>query len=124
MFNNEGNEAYSKEDNSNALYFHTEGIKVNCKDEEPLAELYGNRAEKTTFKCSKFTGILKYVCLRLSRKGYSRLSINGHLYKTDTSVKRTLSAGPKGVRLRESSLYMPCSTFQMFFCRHDYHNNI
>ena len=84
VFNNEGNEAYSKEDNSNALYFHTEGIKVNCKDEEPLAELYGNRAEKTTFKCSKFTGILKCVCLRLSRQGYSRLSINGHLYKTDT----------------------------------------
>ena len=48
---------------------------------------------------------------------YSRLSLNGHLYKTDTSVKhslsltlyktdtslrRTLSAGPKGVRLRKS----------------------
>ena len=59
---------------------------------------------------------------------YSRLSLNGHLYKTDTSVKRTLrvgpcqsfysfyltlyktdtslrrtlSAGPKGVHLRES----------------------
>ena len=63
---------------------------------------------------------------------YSRLSLNGHLYTTDTSVKRTLrvgpclsllplliltlykmdtslrrtlSAGPKGVRLRESGLY-------------------
>ena len=94
VFNNEGNEAYSKEDNSNALYFHTERIKVNCKDEEPLAELYGNRAEKTTFKCSKFTGILKYVCLRLSRQGHSRLSINGHLYKTDTSVKWTHRVGP------------------------------
>ena len=59
---------------------------------------------------------------------YSRLSLNGHLYKTDTSVKRTLrvgpcqsfysfyltlyktdtslrrtlSAGPEGVHLRES----------------------
>ena len=60
---------------------------------------------------------------------YSRLSLNGHLYKTDTSVKRTLaflyslyltlyktdislrrtlSAGPKGVRLRESCLYHVC----------------
>ena len=63
---------------------------------------------------------------------YSRLSLNGPLYTTDTSVKRTLrvgpclsllplliltlykmdtslrrtlSAGPKGVRLRESGLY-------------------
>ena len=25
---------------------------------------------------------------------YSRLSLNGHLYKTDTSVKRTLRVGP------------------------------
>ena len=56
---------------------------------------------------------------------YSQLSLNGHLckmdtsvklelvpaflysfyltlYKTDTSLRRTLSAGPKGVRLRES----------------------
>ena len=47
---------------------------------------------------------------------YSRLSLNGHLelvpaflyslyltlYKTDTSLRRTLSASPKGVRLRES----------------------
>ena len=60
-------------------------------------------------------------------KQYSRLSLNGHLhktdpsenghlelvpaflyslyltlYKTDTSLRRTLSAGPKGVRLRRS----------------------
>ena len=88
MFNNEGNEAYSKDDNSNTVNFHTEGIKVNCKDEELLAELYNNRAEKKTkFKCSKFTGILKYVCFGLSRKGYSRLSINGHLYKTEHLCK-------------------------------------
>ena len=25
---------------------------------------------------------------------YSRLSLNGHLYKTDTSVKQTLRVGP------------------------------
>ena len=36
---------------------------------------------------------------------YSRLSLNGHLYKTDTSLRWTLSAGPKGVRLKESWLY-------------------
>ena len=68
---------------------------MNCKDVELLAELYSTRAEKKTkFKCSKFTGILKCVCLGLSRKAYSRLSIKGHLYKTDTSVKGTLRVGP------------------------------
>ena len=56
--------------------------------------------------------------LSRSRKNwnYSRLSLNGRLesvpafayslyltpYKTDTSLRRTLSAGPKGARLRES----------------------
>ena len=28
-------------------------------------------------------------------KVYSRLSLNGHLYKTDTSVKRTPRAAPR-----------------------------
>ena len=66
-------------------------------------------------------------CLKCQKTIYSRLSLNGHLYKTDTSVKRTprvgiafiyslyltlyktdislrrtLDAGPKGVRFRES----------------------
>ena len=54
------------------------------------------------------------------KTNYSRLSLNGHLelvpaflysfhltlYKTNTSLRRTLSAGPKGVRLRESWLYL------------------
>ena len=31
---------------------------------------------------------------------YSWLSLNRHLYKMDTSLRRTLGAGPKGVRLR------------------------
>ena len=51
---------------------------------------------------------------------YSRLSLNGHLCKTDTwswslpffapsirlSIRRTASADPKDVRLRESWLYL------------------
>ena len=55
---------------------------------------------------------------------YSRLSLNGHLCKTDTqswslpfftpfiwlSIRRTLSAGPKGVRLRENWLYRVTNT--------------
>ena len=40
----EGNEAFLKEDYSNAIYFYTEGIKVNCKDQDLKAELYSNRA--------------------------------------------------------------------------------
>ena len=40
----EGNEAYLKEDYSNAVYFYTEGIKVNCMDEDLKGKLYTNRA--------------------------------------------------------------------------------
>ncbi|CAH3195701.1 unnamed protein product, partial [Porites evermanni] len=44
VYNDEGSEAYDKKDYSNAVYFYTEGIKVNCKDKDLMAELYSNRA--------------------------------------------------------------------------------
>ena len=44
VYKTEGNEAYLKEDYSNAIYFYTEGIKVNCKDQDLKAKLYSNRA--------------------------------------------------------------------------------
>ena len=44
VYKTEGNEAFLKEDYSNAIYFYTEGIKVNCKDQDLKAELYSNRA--------------------------------------------------------------------------------
>ena len=45
MYNNEGNDEYLRKNYSNAVYFYTEGIKVNSKDDELKAELYSNRAE-------------------------------------------------------------------------------
>ena len=44
VYKNEGNEAYLKEDYVNAVYFYTEGIKVNCKDQDLKGKLYSNRA--------------------------------------------------------------------------------
>ena len=44
VYNDDGSEAYDKRDYSNAVYFYTEGIKVNCKDKDLMAELYSNRA--------------------------------------------------------------------------------
>ena len=44
-YKNEGNERYKQEDLSNAIHFYTEGIQMNCKDEELKAELYSGRAE-------------------------------------------------------------------------------
>ena len=44
VYKTEGNEAYLQEDYSNAVYFYTEGIKVNCKDEDLKAKLYSNRS--------------------------------------------------------------------------------
>ena len=43
-YKNEGNNSYRQNDFNNAIYFYTEGIKVNCKDEELKAKLYSNRA--------------------------------------------------------------------------------
>ena len=64
---------------------------------------------KLKYHCSKPINLQKFLM-------YSRLSLNGHLelvpaflysfyltlYKTDISLRRTISAGPKGVRLGES----------------------
>ena len=44
VYNDDGSEAYDKKDYSSAVYFFTEGIKVNCKDKDLMAELYSNRA--------------------------------------------------------------------------------
>ena len=44
VYKNEGNDEYKKSNFNNAIQFYTEGIKVNCKDEELNAKLYSNRA--------------------------------------------------------------------------------
>ena len=58
VYKTKGNEAYLKEDYSNAVYFYTEGIKVNCMDEDLRAELYSNRAY-TNLRLGKVTCNLK-----------------------------------------------------------------
>ncbi|KAL9965106.1 hypothetical protein ACROYT_G028859 [Oculina patagonica] len=40
----EGNKEYNNKDVFNAIYFYTEGLQVNCKDDELNAKLYSNRA--------------------------------------------------------------------------------
>ena len=44
VYKNEGNDEYNKKNFNSAIHFYTEGIKVNCKDEELNAKLYSNRA--------------------------------------------------------------------------------
>ena len=44
VYKNEGNDEYNKKNFNSAIYFYTEGIKVNCKEEELNAKLYSNRA--------------------------------------------------------------------------------
>ena len=40
----DGNDEYNKKNFNSAIHFYTEGIKVNCKDEDLNAKLYSNRA--------------------------------------------------------------------------------
>ncbi|KAM7427797.1 Tetratricopeptide repeat protein 4 [Porites harrisoni] len=44
VYKNEGNDEYKQNNFNNAVQFYTEGIEVNCKDEELNAILYSNRA--------------------------------------------------------------------------------
>jgi len=58
VYKNEGNDHYKKKDFSYAIYFYTEGIKVNCKDEELNAKLYSNRATAHFYLGEKFCNFL------------------------------------------------------------------
>ena len=40
----EGNKEYKNKELLNAIYFYTEGLQVNCKDDKLNAKLYSNRA--------------------------------------------------------------------------------
>ena len=44
VYLNEGNDEHRKKEFFKAIHFYTEGIKVNCKDDELNAKLYSNRA--------------------------------------------------------------------------------
>lgn len=44
VYIDEGEKAFLKKDYGNAVYFATEAIKVNLKDEDVMAILYSNRA--------------------------------------------------------------------------------
>ena len=43
-YKDQGNDAFKRKDYSNAVHFYTEGLQVNCKDDELNAKLYSNRA--------------------------------------------------------------------------------
>ena len=44
VYKSEGNDEYNKKNFNNAITYYTEGIKVNCKDQDLNAKLYSNRA--------------------------------------------------------------------------------
>ena len=86
--------------NKNTMRKECMNMKQTCRS---LVISCSSDADKSWYVLMGFS--LRRLLLIRNRK-YSRLSLNGHLYKTDTSVKQTLSDGPKGVHLRESWLYL------------------
>ena len=44
VYKNEGNAEYQKREFTNAINFYTEGINVNCRDDELNSKLHSNRA--------------------------------------------------------------------------------
>ena len=44
VYKNEGNDEYNEKNFNSAIDYYTEGIKVNCKDQDLKAKLYSNRA--------------------------------------------------------------------------------
>ena len=76
VFNDEGSKGCDKRDYSYAVYFYTEGIKVNCKDKDLMAELYSNRAHAHLFLGEAvciFRGLVGCVLVGLSINCYQVL---------------------------------------------------
>ena len=44
MYKTEGNYEFGRKEFNNAIHFYTEGIRVNCKDDDLNAKIYNNRA--------------------------------------------------------------------------------
>ena len=63
VYKNEGNDEYKKKNFNNAIYFYTEGINVDCKDEELNAKLYSNRAAAHFNLGRKLLSFLYIGCL-------------------------------------------------------------
>ena len=66
VYKNEGNDEYNKKNFKSAIRFYTEGIKVNCKDEDLNAKLYSNRAA-AHFNLGK--SCMLYISFKISHFG-------------------------------------------------------
>ncbi|CAH3020431.1 unnamed protein product [Porites evermanni] len=85
VYKTEGNEAYLKEDYSNAVYFYTEGIKVNCLEEDRKAKLYSNRA---------------YANLRLANYIYSLVDVKNATNIRPLAIKLIIAGAKAFAKLK------------------------
>ena len=84
MYNDEGNKEFEKGEFHNAVYFYTEGIKVECKGDELNAKLYRKRA--SAYKQIGKTCIRFRVIFLL----YSKKQKDFYYMYSRTSIIRTL----------------------------------
>ena len=78
-YNVKGNEAYRRKDFSDAIRLYTEGIEVNCKDDELKAKLYSNRG-KVHFRLGEMFEFFSMIFLAWQRtEDFSEgcISLNG-----------------------------------------------
>ncbi|KAL9953311.1 hypothetical protein ACROYT_G040709 [Oculina patagonica] len=101
VYKNKGNYEYSKKNLSNAIHFYTEGIKVNCKDDELNAKLYRNRATahfylgnyEHSLRDARAATDLQPTVLKTIERGYI-----SQLEKIDKSNKKLLELRIKSVK--------------------------
>jgi len=75
VYKNEGNKEYGKKEFSNAIYFYTEGIKVNCKDVKLNSQLYNNRATAHFYQGKKCFSLQHTDCVVLYHNSLYSLSL-------------------------------------------------
>ena len=73
VYRAEGNEEYKNKELLNAVYFYTEGLQVNCKDDKLNAKLYHNRATAYFYLGEVFSVQFLVDSSVFSRHSFSRL---------------------------------------------------
>ena len=80
VYKNEGNDEYKKSNFNNAIQFYTEGIEVNCKDEELNAKLYSNRAA-ANLNLGKKLKLVFYCCEVFWKLFSGRICLNSFKFR-------------------------------------------
>ncbi|KAL9981523.1 hypothetical protein ACROYT_G010233 [Oculina patagonica] len=129
LFKNTGDGEYVKKNFSNAVHFYTEGIKVNCKDDELKAQLYSNRAMSHLFlgnhQEARSDTIVVNAILRARAEGYKNEGNDEYMKSNFTNAVHLYTEGIQvGCQDNELDAKLYSNRATAHFYLGNYHNSL